>query len=175
MDVFQLLIKKRPTRDSDGMVSRLPDSVLSPFFAMKNLHPEEFTELPQITQIILDLRGGMPLQIADDVGDLVVAFMADNGVDVIDHYDIAVESQTFILLTIFKTIQDDLEQGFVKQNRRPKMHAARDEVDIAFGSDFVSGAHRRIKILLIRVTDTYPSPSNEIFQMHKVILGRGLS
>ena len=63
-------------------------------------------------------------------------------------------------MTVFETIQDDLEQGFVKQNRRPKMHAARDEVDIAFGSDFVSGAHRRIKILLIRVTDTYPSPSN---------------
>ncbi len=39
------------------------------------------------------------------------------------------------------------------------MRAAGDEVDIAFGGDFVSGAHGRIKILLIRVTDTYPSPS----------------
>ncbi len=77
VDVFQLLIKKRPTRDSDRMVSRLPDSVLSPFFAVKNLHPKESAELPQITQVVLDLCGGMPLQIADDVGDLVVAFMAD--------------------------------------------------------------------------------------------------
>jgi hypothetical protein len=34
----------------------------------------------------------MPLEIADDVGDLVIAFMADNGVDVVDHYHIAVES-----------------------------------------------------------------------------------
>ena len=40
------------------------------------------------------------------------------------------------------------------------MRAGRDEVGIAFGSDSVSGAHKRIKILLIRVTDTYPSPSN---------------
>jgi len=80
VDILQLLIKKRPTRNSDRMVSRLPDSVLSPFFAVKNLHLKELAKLPQIAQIVLNLFGGMPLQIADDVGDLVVAFVADNGV-----------------------------------------------------------------------------------------------
>ena len=69
---------------------------------MKDPHPKELAELPQITQIVLDLCGRMPLEIADDVGDLVIAFMADNSVDVVDHYDIAVKSQPFVLLTEFE-------------------------------------------------------------------------
>jgi len=52
--------------------------------------------------------------------------------------------------------------AFVKQDRHPKMRAGRDEVSVAFGSDFVSGAHGRIKILLIRVPGTYPSPSKTL-------------
>jgi hypothetical protein len=34
----------------------------------------------------------MSFEITDDVRDLVRAFVADDGVDVVDHYDVAVES-----------------------------------------------------------------------------------
>ena len=42
------------------------------------------------------------------------------------------------------------------------MGAGCDEIDIGFGCDFESGAHRRIKIRVIQVTDGNPSQSKSV-------------
>jgi len=138
MEIIQLLFKDCHAPNCHRMIAGLPNSILTVFLVVKNLDPKEPAELAQFSQIRFDFGSRVPLEITDNIRNLLGLLVANDGVEVVGHNDIAVNIQPFVGLTIFETIQQDLKNRFIEQNGNPEVGAGSNKVDRCLVGDFVS-------------------------------------
>ena len=96
VNISQLLIEKCLASDCYRMIALFPD--LSPvyIFILKYSHPEEVAEFTLLAQVTFYLLAGVTLEITDNIGNLIGASMADDGMYMTGHDCVRVNFQPLI-------------------------------------------------------------------------------